>query len=129
MMLESHPLEEIAMSVAESPVEAAWPALELDAWEPTRDTLHLWTQIVGKVRMALAPPVNHWWHVPLYVSARGLTTSAVPYGGAGTFEMEFDFLSHELVITCGHGGTRTVKLEPRTVADFYAETMARLREL
>ncbi|HEX6745875.1 MAG TPA: DUF5996 family protein [Longimicrobium sp.] len=117
------------MTVIESPAGTAWPALALDAWEPTRDTLHLWTQVAGKVRMALAPPVNHWWHVPLYVSARGLTTSAIAYGEAGTFEMEFDFVSHELVIACSHGGARTLRLEPRSVADFYAETMARLREL
>ncbi|HEX8243039.1 MAG TPA: DUF5996 family protein [Longimicrobium sp.] len=116
------------MTGTESPTGAAWPALELDAWEPTRDTLHLWTQVVGKVRLALAPPVNHWWHVPLYVSARGLTTSAVPYG-AGWFEMEFDFIDHRLVIACSDGDQRTVKLEPRSVADFHAEVMARLREL
>ncbi|HEX8904062.1 MAG TPA: DUF5996 family protein [Longimicrobiaceae bacterium] len=116
------------MTLIESPAEAAWPVLELDAWEPTRDTLHLWTQVVGKVRLALAPPVNHWWHVPLYVSARGLTTSAIPYG-AGTFQLDFDFIDHELVIACSDGPTRTVKLEPKPVSAFYREVMAGLRAL
>lgn len=115
------------MTIVASP-ETAWPALELEAWEPTRDTLHLWTQVVGKVRMALAPPVNHWWHVPLYVGARGLTTTAIPYGRGG-FEIGFDFVDHRLVIACSDGGQRVVKLEPRSVADFHAEVMARLREL
>lgn len=118
------------MTVIESPFEAdvAWPRLDLDDWEPTRDTLHMWTQIVGKVRMALSPPANHWWHVPLYVSARGLTTSAVPYG-RGTVQLDFDFIDHQLCIVCSDGGRREVKLEPRTTADFYRETMARLREM
>lgn len=116
------------MSTIEIPTDAAWPALPLDAWEDTRDTLHMWTQVVGKVRMELAPKANHWWHVPLYVTARGLTTSPIPYGGR-TFEMEFDFVAHELLILCSDGATRKVTLAPRTTADFYAETMARLREI
>ena len=118
------------MTAIESPAEAgvAWPRLDLDDWEPTRDTLHMWTQIVGKVRMALSPPVNHWWHVPLYVSARGLTTSAIPYG-RGTVQLDFDFIGHQLCIACSDGGRREVKLEPRTTADFYREVMARLREM
>ncbi|HSU16398.1 DUF5996 family protein [Longimicrobium sp.] len=116
------------MTIAESRAAAAWPALELDAWEPTRDTLHLWTQVVGKVRMALSPWVNHWWHVPLYVSARGLTTSAIPYG-AGAFQIDFDFIAPQLVISCSDGQSRTMRLEPMTVADFHAGVMARLREL
>jgi len=74
-----------------------WPPLSLAEWESTRATLHMWTQIVGKVRLALSPLVNHWWQVPLYVSARGLTTSAIPYGG-GIFEIEFDFAGRNLVI-------------------------------
>jgi len=116
------------MTIAESPSTAAWPALELDAWEPTRDTLHLWTQVVGKVRMALSPALNHWWHVPLYVSARGLTTSAIPYG-SGAFQVDFDFVSHQLAISCSDGGGRTMPLEPMTVAHFYAGVMERLGEL
>lgn len=105
-----------------------WPALPLAEWEPTRATLHMWTQIVGKIRTRLAPPVNHYWHCALYVNARGLTTSAIPYGDR-TFEMQFDFLQHQLSIETSRGQARTVKLYPRSVADFYRELMARLDEL
>ncbi len=101
--------------------------LPLPGWKPTCDTLHMWTQIVGKVRLALAPLVNHWWSTTLYVSPRGLTTSAIPYRGHA-FDCEFDFLEHQLVIRSSDGRTARVPLVPRTVADFYAETMARLRE-
>jgi hypothetical protein len=103
--------------MAESP---AWPSLPLEQWRPTRDTVHLWTQIVGKTRIALAPPLNHWWGSTLYVTARGLTTSLMPYPGGGA-EIEFDFTGHELVITTTDGATRRIRLMPRTVADFYAE--------
>src|SRR5687768_4672293 len=106
----------------------AWPALPVGAWEDTRDTLHMWTQVVGKVRLALAPPMNHWWHVTLYVSSRGLTTSVMPHGDRG-LEIEFDFRRHVLDIRTTDGGERHVRLEPRSVADFYAETMAGLAEL
>jgi hypothetical protein len=88
----------------------------------------MWTQIVGKIRLGLMPMINHWWQVPLYVSSRGLTTSLMPYGERG-LEMEFDFERHVLAITTTEGGVREVRLEPRSVADFYAETMARLEEL
>src|SRR5436305_12545188 len=97
-----------------------WPPLPLAAWAETYATLHMWTQVVGKIRLALAPPVKHWWHVPLYVSTRGLTTSPIP-DGTSSFAMEFDFLAHELQITTSDGGRRTVALAPRSVADFYAE--------
>ncbi|MGA7320331.1 MAG: DUF5996 family protein, partial [Candidatus Sulfotelmatobacter sp.] len=80
---------------AQTPNQAAWPELPLDAWQDTYDTLHMWTQIVGKVRLALSPRVNHWWEVPLYVNARGLTTSAIPYRD-GIFEVQFDFIEHTL---------------------------------
>src|SRR4051794_18284131 len=105
-----------------------WPDLTLSAWEDTRDTLHMWTQIVGKVRLALAPMLNHWWQVTLYVSARGLTTSLMHTEGGGV-EIEFDFLDSVLVLRTTNGETRTVALEPRTVADFYAATMTALDEL
>ncbi|MFL6228655.1 MAG: DUF5996 family protein [Pyrinomonadaceae bacterium] len=108
--------------------DATLPALPLEAWEPTRATLHMWTQVVGKIRLAQTPVVNHWWNVPLYLTARGLTTSAMPYADR-TFEIEFDFITHRLVISASDGETRTLKLEPRTVADFYRETMALLTEL
>ena len=106
--------------------EARWPGLNLATWTDTRDTLHLWTQIVGKVRLALEPMVNHWWQVPLYVSARGLTTSLM-HAGEMDLEMEFDFVDHVLAIRTASGDVQKVALEPRSVADFYGATMAALR--
>ncbi len=105
-----------------------WPRLPLAEWQKTRDTLQLWTQIVGKIRLALAPMVNHWWQVPLYVSARGLTTSAMPYRD-GALEMTFDFLDHVLRVETSPGRTATVALKPRTTADFYREVKSSLRAL
>jgi hypothetical protein len=106
----------------------SWPALPLEAWQDTRDTLHMWTQIVGKVRLALSPLINHWWEVPLYISAHGLTTSAIPFKG-GVFEVEFDFLTHNLVIQTSEGSSATIPLAPRSVANFYKEFMAALGSL
>ncbi len=105
-----------------------WPALPLDEWRDTCDTLHMWTQIIGKVRLALTPTINHWWNVPLYVSASGLTTSAIDYGDRW-FDVEFDFIGDVLRIRTSTGDDRTVALAPRTVADFYDETMAALKAL
>src|SRR6266851_6488639 len=96
-------------------VAPGWPALPLADWAETRDTLHLWTQVVGKVRLALEPMVNHWWQVPLYVSARGLTTSMMPAGDRG-LEIEFDFVDHLLALRATDGRARIVALEPRSVA-------------
>jgi hypothetical protein len=112
--------------VLESP--EAWPALPLSAWADTRDTLQMWTQIAGKIRLALSPHVNHWWQVPLYVSARGLTTSPIPYGNV-IFEIEFDFIDHLLRVTTNRGENKTMRLYARTVADFHAELMALLASL
>jgi len=109
-----------------SPNHASWPELPLEAWQDTYATLHMWTQIVGKVRLALSPRVNHWWEVPLYVSARGLTTSAIPYGD-GIFEVQFDFIDHKLIIQTSWGESKTMALEPQSVADFYAKFMSALR--
>jgi hypothetical protein len=106
----------------------AWPELPLASWQDTYDTLHMWTQIVGKIRMTLTPLINHYWNVTLYVSARGLTTSAIPYP-RGVFEMEFDFIGHKLVIQTSEGDVRTLDLAPRTVADFYADVMNTLAAL
>lgn len=106
-----------------------WPPLPYAGWEPTRDTLHMWTQVVGKTRLALAPYQNHWWNVPLYVSPRGLTTSAVPEGHHRVFEAEFDFLEHRLTLRASDGRRAAIGLFPRSVADFYAEYRSRLREL
>lgn len=104
---------------------SVWPALPFAEFRDTEATLHMWTQIVGKVRLAQTPLVNHWWNVPLYVDARGLTTSLIPYGSRG-FEMRFDFLADELVIETTDGQRKTVALAPRTVADFYADVMSTL---
>jgi hypothetical protein len=105
-----------------------WPTLPLNEWKPTYHNLHMWTQIVGKVRLELTPLVNHWWNVPLYVSARGLTTSPIPYG-KDVFEIQFDFIDHKLLIDRCDGLRKTLALEPRTVADFYSEFMSTLRSL
>jgi hypothetical protein len=102
-----------------------WPSLPLESWEDTRATLHMWTQIVGKVRLALTPPVNHWWNVPLYVGARGLTTSSMSYEEM-IFELEFDFIDHQLVFKNSDGSVKTLALAPRSVADFYQEFMSML---
>jgi hypothetical protein len=103
----------------------AWPDLPYDAWKDTYATLHIWTQIVGKVRLAQMPWQNHTWQVTLYPSATGLTTDRMPYGGE-SFEMEFDFLAHELVVRTSRGDRRAVALEPMSVARFYALVMAAL---
>jgi Family of unknown function (DUF5996) len=105
-----------------------WPELPLAAWQDTYDTLHMWTQIVGKIRMTLTPLINHYWNATLYVSARGLTTSAIPYL-RGVLEIEFDFIGHKLVIETSEGDVRTLELAPRTVADFYGEVMSTLAAL
>src|SRR5262252_7035425 len=105
-----------------------WPELRLDDWADTCATLHLWTQIVGKIRLAHAPLINHWWQVPLYVSSRGLTTSAIPHG-TRSFQLDFDFIDHALVIRSDDGSSEAIALAPQTIADFYAELMDRLRGL
>jgi uncharacterized protein DUF5996 len=106
----------------------AWPSLPLEQWEDTRATLHMWTQIVGKVRLEQTPLVNHYWNVPLYVSARGLTTTAMPYEDR-FFEMEFDFVDHFLVIKCSDGASENIELKPKSVATFYQQTIAALHGL
>lgn len=106
----------------------AWPELTLADWQDTLATLHMWTQIVGKIRMKLTPLVNHWWNVPLYVSARGLTTSPMHYGER-IVEIEFDFIDHKLRIDCSEGARTTLKLHPQSVADFYEELMTTLERL
>src|SRR3954468_18369286 len=100
-----------------NPRERTWPALPLDAWKPTYETLHLWTQIVGKVRLKLSPLENHWWNAALYVTPRGLTTSAIPCGNR-LFEIELDFLDHALRIRTAEGMGRSLGLRPMSVATF-----------
>ena len=105
-----------------------WPRLDHEAWKTSCATLHLWTQIVGKIRLAQTPWTNHSWHVPLYVTARGLTTSPIPCG-ARTFQIDFDFIEHLLLIQASDGATRTIPLKARSVADFYRELFAHLAAL
>jgi len=104
------------------------PSLPLEEWADTYATLHMWTQIVGKTRLALAPRENHWWHVTLYVTARGLTTSPIPHG-TRAFEVEFDFVRQALGIRTSDGDTRSLPLRPQSVADFYRAYMAALDDL
>src|ERR1700726_3312628 len=120
--------------------EQYWPALLLEEWEPTYRTLHMWTQIVGKIRLTLAPLQNHWWNVALYVNTRGLTTSPIPYRG-DAFEIQFDFVNHRLEIRTGRSidpsphktsarisdGERALTLSPKSVAAFYRELLSLLR--
>ena len=105
-----------------------WPELILEEWQDTLATLHMWTQIVGKIRLEQTPLVNHWWNVPLYVSARGLTTSPMTYQDR-IFEIEFDFIDHTLRSQCSDGSLATLDLRPQTVADFYEEVMEALHGL
>ena len=103
-----------------------WPDLPLSSWRETYATVHMWTQMVGKVRLRLTPLVNHWWNVPLYVTARGLTTSSMPYGDRA-FELYFDFVRHQLVLETNDGLVKTMALGPRPVAEFYQEFRELLR--
>src|SRR5438270_5186974 len=107
---------------------SVWPELNYADWKETCATLHMWTQIVGKIRLTLTPWTNHSWHVTLYLTARGLTTSPIPHG-SGTFEIRFDFIDHQLHILKSDGGLRSVELKPRSVADFYKAVMTALDEL
>jgi len=104
------------------------PALPFDSWKDTLATLHMWTQIVGKVRLELCPLVNHWWNVPFYLTARGMTTSAMPYA-SGNVEIKFDFIDHKLLIEASDGHVSTIALEPQSVAEFYEKVMAALAGL
>jgi hypothetical protein len=114
---------------ADTAVDAdTWPDLPYAAWKDTRDTLHLWTQIVGKIRLAQAPWLNHSWQVTLYVSARGLTTSPIPYG-ARAFQIDFDFIDHVLWIRTSDGHFRQLMLAPMPVSAFSTELFAAMAEL
>jgi hypothetical protein len=105
-----------------------WPALPLAEWKDTYHTLHMWTQIVGKIKLALTPLVNHWWNISLYVTPRGLTTSAMPFNDR-LFQIDFDFIDHLLLIETTDSSTKKIALRQRSVAEFYQETMAALRSL
>ena len=117
-----------AQNTSESDRVALWQALPYEEWRDTCQTLHMWTQIVGKVRLELSPFLNHWWHVTLYVTPRGLTTSAIPYYG-GTFDVTFDFLEHNLFMRTSEGTTKALPLIPRSVASFYRQFMDCLHAL
>ena len=106
-----------------------WPELPLQLWRDTYATLHMWTQIVGKVCLALTPKVNQYWNIAFQVSSRGLATPAMPCGGGRTLNMTFDFISHELIAKCSDGAVRSIPLAPRTVAVFYQDTLRMLHEL
>jgi Family of unknown function (DUF5996) len=114
--------------VSSQPLERAWPLLNWPDWQDTGETLHRWTQIVGKVRMACTPMMNHWWQVALYVTSRGLTTSPIRYG-AQSFDVTFDFIDHSLVIETSQGAREVFPLEPMSVAEFYSKFLAHLRRL
>jgi hypothetical protein len=109
-------------------VNPEWPSVPLSAWAASCATLHLWLQIVGKIRMVHTPPVNHWWHTTLYVSPRGVTTTQIP-AVPRAFEIEFDLIDHWLVVRCNDGNTRRMELRPRSVASFYRELQAHLGDL
>ncbi|MFZ0429996.1 MAG: DUF5996 family protein [Acidobacteriota bacterium] len=106
----------------------AWPSLPLQSWKATCETLHLWTQIVGKVRLVQSPWINHSWHVTLYVTSRGLTTSPVPFGNR-TFQVDFDFIDHRVSIACSDGGAGGFPLEAQSVASFYSQLMSELERM
>ncbi|HXB95777.1 MAG TPA: DUF5996 family protein, partial [Puia sp.] len=113
--------------MAEYP-QLRWPELIYTDYKDTVATVHLWSQIIGKIRLKKTPWLNHSWHVTLYISARGLTTGSIPYG-KGVFQIDMDFVSHEVIISCGDGGRQAIKLHSRSVADFYRELFARLHEM
>ena len=116
------------MKIAGNKREEFWPDLPFAEWKETAATLHMWTQVVGKIRLAQTPWVNHSWHVTLYVTSRGLTTSPIPHG-LSTFEIAFDFIDHQLQIDKSDGARRTVELKPRSVAEFYRIVMGALGDL
>ncbi len=109
-------------------VTCSWPALSVESWQPTRDTIHMWTQIVGKIKMASSPPINHWWHVTLTVSARGLATGAIPTS-SGILDIEFDFIENLLVFRTSEGKRESFTLRGLSVAEFYSETFDALQRL
>jgi Family of unknown function (DUF5996) len=121
-------LEEGFVSLSTASLPEPWPSLDLQAWKDTCATLHLWTQIVGKIRLAQSPWVNHSWHVTLYVTARGLTTSPIPYG-TRIFQIDFDFIEHRLTIQSSNGGLGAIPLQPQSVAAFYKRLMDEMGKL
>jgi len=113
---------------AEMETANVWPGLPLKEWQDTYSTLHMWTQIVGKIRLTQTPLINHYWNSTLYVTSRGLTTSSMPYG-TRIFEINFDFIDHRLNLLCSDGSSASLPLAQKSVADFYGELMTKLRQL
>jgi hypothetical protein len=120
------PPQRVASTKIPHVTQTSWPELPLDAWRETRETLHRWMQVIGKIKLALTPLRNHWWNVALHPSARGFTTGMIPYGERW-LEIEFDVLDDALLIKTSDGGARGFRLEPHSVAEFYARTMSVLR--
>ncbi|NJO52793.1 MAG: hypothetical protein HC840_29150 [Leptolyngbyaceae cyanobacterium RM2_2_4] len=118
----------MAVSNQSIPIDIVWPSLPLAAWQDTYATLHLWTQIIGKIRLALSPKLNHWWQSTLYVAPRGLTTASIPCG-TRNFQISFDFLDHQLQIDTSDGMTKRIALAPRSVADFYQMVLTTLSDI
>ncbi|MDV2997718.1 MAG: hypothetical protein N4J56_007423 [Chroococcidiopsis sp. SAG 2025] len=118
----------MAVSVQSTPIDIVWPSLPLAAWQDTYTTVHLWTQVIGKIRLALAPKLNHWWQSTLYVTPRGLTTASIPYK-TRNFQISFDFLDHQLQIDTSDGITKRIALAPRSVADFYQTVLTTLSNI
>ena len=116
------------MSELTSSKTTKYPLLPLNEWQDTNDTVHMWTQIVGKIRLVQTPLINQWWNVPLYVTPRGLTTSAMPYEDK-SFTIDFDFLSHKLIVETSFNDGFSFNLEPMTVADFYKKLFGKLKEI
>jgi len=116
------------MTLSPASLSQAWPALPLEQWSDTCATLHMWTQIVGKIRLAQSPWMNHSWHVTLYVTARGLSTSPIPYG-TRTFQVDFDFIAQEVVVQASDGGIGSLVLQPQSVAAFYRRLMSEMAKL
>src|SRR5438094_10001106 len=116
------------MKITSSKRDEVWPSLPFAEWKETAATLHMWTQIVGKIRLALSPWINHSWHVTLYVTSRGLATSPIPHG-TRTFDIRFDFIDHQLRILTSDGKSQIIELKPRSVAEFYRIVMKTLKEL
>src|SRR3954466_13464053 len=116
------------MADSNAKTDQVWPELQLSSWQDTYATLHMWTQIVGKIRLAQTPWLNHSWHVTLYVTPRGLSTSPIPYG-TRSFQIDFDFVDHELTIQSSDGGRGILPLSPQSVAVFYARLMEELKRL
>jgi Family of unknown function (DUF5996) len=118
----------MAVSNQSTLIDIVWPSLPLAAWQDTYATLHLWTQVIGKIRLALAPKLNHWWQSTLYVTPRGLTTASIPYE-TRNFQISFDFLDHQLQIDTSDGITKRIALAPRSVADFYQTVLTTLSNI